>query len=335
MIDWDNLYTHLQSLDLTDDGLYSYEPLTGGVSSDIWLLKTGSKKFVVKQALPQLKVEDEWKADVSRNLAEQDFIHWVSESSPGTVAKILYADRQVPFFVMEYLGPPLQNWKDQLLAGDFNMSYVKRASLMLSQIYVRSKDNDDLANQFANHELFYELRIEPYLVTTGQRNPVLKVFFDREVVRLGETRRAMVHGDFSPKNILVSKERTVLLDHEVACYGDPAFDIAFFLNHLVLKSILHFENKKHFQLPLAAWKLYFPYVPEGDHDLELRVVRLLLMLMLARVDGKSPVEYLEERDRDFIREFVHRYLPKHPTIDFPTLINNLQKELTDYEYKEN
>ena len=51
------------------------------------------------------------------------------------------------------------------------------------------------------------------------------------------TKRALVHGDVSPKNILVGPRGPVFLDAECAWYGDPAFDLAFCLNHLLLKCL--------------------------------------------------------------------------------------------------
>ena len=60
-----------------------------------------------------------------------------------------------------------------------------------------------------------------------------------EAERLVTCRSVLVHGDFSPKNLLVSGDRLVIIDCEVAWYGDPAFDLAFLLNHLCLKALYH------------------------------------------------------------------------------------------------
>jgi len=137
-----------------------------------------------------------------------------------------------------------------------------------------------------------------------------------------------MHGDFSPKNILVDADRLVLLDHEVACYGDPAFDIAFFINHLTLKSILHFSKWSDLKLPELAWNTYFMKSNAPDLEgLKARSSRLLLMLMLARVDGKSPVEYLDENSRHFLRNFVSQILPSDSSSNFNAILENLKIEL--------
>jgi thiamine kinase-like enzyme len=136
--------------------------------------------------------------------------------------------------------------------------------------------------------------------------------FEEEAERLGRTALALVHGDFSPKNILVSRERLVLLDCEAAWFGDPAFDAAFLLNHLFLKA-LHLPSRREDFLRLAfvCWSEYRAGLADRfDVSLSSRIGRLLLMLMLARMDGKSPVEYIvEERKKEWVRDFVGRMLP--------------------------
>ncbi len=156
--------------------------------------------------------------------------------------------------------------------------------------------------------------MEPYLLTTGARHPALRSHFDAEALRVESTREALVHGDFSPKNILIRGDRMVLLDCEVAWYGDPVFDVAFFLNHLFLKALHHAPRRCGGEEMVGAfWRAY---VNERSADeaqtIEKRLVPLLLMLLLARVDGKSPVEYLAAPKRKFIRAFVTKHLPSPP-----------------------
>src|SRR5262249_35175669 len=160
---------------------------------------------------------------------------------------------------------------------------------------------------FAGHSCFDQLRIEPYLLTTGRRHPQLEDLFRAEAQRLGATRECLVHGDFSPKNILIGVDRLVVLDCEAAWYGDPAFDICFMLTHLFLKALLHAGAADSLQLIRTFRQEYIRVA--GRTTLEDRVPRLLLMLLLARVDGKSPVEYLEEPQRAFVRDFVCAHLP--------------------------
>jgi aminoglycoside phosphotransferase (APT) family kinase protein len=153
---------------------------------------------------------------------------------------------------------------------------------------------------------FYALRIEPYLITTGKRHPQLREFFDVEAERLRGTRMAVVHGDYSAKNILVSTNRIVILDWEVAWFGDPAFDPAFLLNLLYLKSLYRrHQFEEYLHLIHVFRRAYTRSLKHFDKALEGRICRLTELLMLARIDGKSPVEYLTaEEDRQLVRRFV-------------------------------
>ena len=289
---------------LIKDGLISDDqarltPLKGGVSSDIYLVEDGDRKWVVKRALEKLKVEADWFADVSRNSTERSFIEYVSEFNPSAVPKIIGSGDG--YFVMEYLGSGFRNWKEDLLAGTFDQDTAVTAGEILREIHHRSAGNEILLNQFDNMEQFWQLRIEPYLIATGIKHPRLHTLFEQEAHRLRDYRTTLIHGDFSPKNILTSKDRWVLLDCEVACYADPAFDVAFLLNHLLLKALYH--KSYYSQIRHMAEEFWQAYLP-NNVDLEARVSRLLLMLLLARVDGKSPVEYLvEEDDKNLVRDF--------------------------------
>jgi aminoglycoside phosphotransferase (APT) family kinase protein len=289
-------------------------PLTGGVSSEIYLIEDGEKRLVVKRALPQLKVKDEWIADVRRNDAEQAYFRHVGSIVPGVVPQVYFANSELGYFGMEFFGEEFTNWKHLLLAGACRVEDAELAGDILGRIHHRTYSNKALQARFDNTESFHQLRVEPYLLTTGARHPRLKDAFIAEAHRIKATREVLVHGDFSPKNILVSRGRLVLLDAEVAWYGDAAFDVAFVLTHLFLKALHHSPNELGIDRMIAAlWLSYLQSRPECHaRNLEQRVIPLLLMLLLARVDGKSPVEYLSLERREFIKTFVHTYLPSPP-----------------------
>jgi aminoglycoside phosphotransferase (APT) family kinase protein len=296
-------------------------PLAGGVSSEIYLLEDGEHKWVVKQALPKLRVQEEWRADTSRNLVEQRFIGYAGAHVPQNVLPVLLAGPEDAYFVMEFLGEGFVTWKQQLLAGRFDPKTARAAARLLATLH-RVSWNDAVARQqFRTEDNFYELRVHPYLITTGERNPSLRTYFEAEAKRLLDTRIALVHGDFSPKNIMLREERLVLLDHEVAWFGDPAFDLAFLLNHLFLKSFLFEDGAACLALAQAIWREYFDHLgTDREPALAPRAVPLLLMLMLARIDGKSPVEYLvgKEQERQLVRSFVSDLLPSGED-DFPSI----------------
>src|SRR5271167_1705404 len=277
-------------------------PLSGGVSSELYLVEDGAEKFVVKRALPKLRVKDNWFADVSRNETEWKYLEYVARLMPSTVPKLRFANPDAGYFGMEFLGEGFTNWKQLLLAGDCRTEHATLAGKILGEIHRRTSFDISLWKQFDTTENFHQLRIEPYLLTTGNRIPELRDLFFAEAQRIEETHEALVHGDFSPKNILVSGDRMVLLDCEVAWYGEPAFDVAFCLNHLFLKSLHHAPRSLSIESMIAAfWEAYAEGRRSGkSRPVEERVVPLLLMLLLARVDGKSPVEYLTLRKQQFV-----------------------------------
>lgn len=310
MIDKDSIVKTLVTNGLIDNGQVDFEPLEGGVSSDIYLLSEGRNQLVIKQALPKLQVEDHWYADVSRNQTEQAFIHYLEKIRPDAVPELLYTDADQQFFVMEYLDQSFKNWKRQMLKGEFEEVTARKAAELLSTIHLKSWGNEQLQQTFDTTENFKSLRIEPYLITTGERHPEFKELFFEEAQRLEHHHEALVHGDFSPKNMMVKPDRVVILDHEVAWFGDPAFDIAFLLNHLYLKMLYNWNAAKEiYDLTGIAWDTYFgAFTDKKSQELKDRIGRLLLMLMLARVDGKSPVEYLKEKEKNFVRRFVSHHL---------------------------
>jgi len=272
-----------------------WTPLPGGVSSDIWRLEVGGRSICVKRALPRLKVAADWQAPVSRNLYEWRWLETVREILPQAAPAPLAADPGRGVFAMEFLDPvayPL--WKAQLLQGRADPATAAAVGERLGLIHERTALSPDLAARFPTDDLFQALRLAPYLLHTAGRHPEVAAALEALANRTASTRLALVHGDVSPKNILVGPQGPMFLDAECAWYGDPAFDLAFCLNHLLLKCLVapsareallrSFVALAQAYLGQAAW--------EDAEDLEARAAALLPGLMLARVDGKSPVEYL-------------------------------------------
>ena len=287
-----------------ESGTVIFTPLTGGVSSEIFLVEGGARRFVVKRALEKLKVATDWFADTARNQYEQAYIRYVSGFRPDAMPEIIGSDAQAGLFVMEYLDG-FSNWKQALLDGECDNVLARKAGKLLGEIHARSWGAPEVLAQFDAMPNFDALRIDPYLRTTAAEHPALKGLILAEAERLAHCRECLVHGDYSPKNILFNDERLVPLDCEVACFADAAFDLSFFLNHLFLKSLYHAPDSTGFPAMVdAARGGYREGNPEHADAVEKRTAHLLPMLLLARVDGKSPVEYLTKTQQDFIRHFV-------------------------------
>ncbi len=280
-------------------------PLTGGVSSDICLVETDARRFCVKRALPRLKVAAHWEAPVQRNAAEAGWMRAVARWRPHAVPQVLGEDAEAGLFAMVYLAPetfPL--WKTELLAGHVDLEFAAAVGRDLAIIHSRSAAEPTLRTDFAHDDTFEAIRIEPYLRATGRAHAELARRFDDLARTTLATKRALVHGDVSPKNILKGPHGPVFLDAECAWFGDPAFDLAFCLNHLMLKGTRAGADKgRYLTAYFALARTYFARVDwESADGLEARAAALLPALFLARVDGKSPVEYLtHETERDAVR----------------------------------
>jgi Ser/Thr protein kinase RdoA (MazF antagonist) len=222
---------------------------------------------------------------------------------------------------MEYLDPTMfPVWKNQLRDGNVDANTAAAIGARLAQIHSVTAGDSQIARNFATDQSFYALRTEPYLLATSRLHPDLASILARMAHTLSRTKLALVHGDVSPKNILIGRRGPVFLDAECAWYGDPAFDLAFCLNHLLLKCV--WVSRAVGRLFVAFSRLVFSYLEgvtwEPREDLEKRASHLLPALLLARVDGKSPVEYItEESDKERVRR-VARNLLMHPVdrLDF-------------------
>ena len=294
-----------------------FTPLAGGVSSDIWRVDLPDGRIVcIKRALPKLKVAADWYAPVSRNAYEWAWIDFAARHAPGAVPRPLAHDGEAGLFAMEYLPPENHPvWKRQLLDGRVEPATAAAVGRLLATLHLASSRDAAVERAFDTGANFHALRLEPYLLATARVHPALAPALRALVERTAGTRLALVHGDVSPKNILVGPRGPVVLDAECAWYGDPAFDIAFCLNHLLLKSLARPERRGELAASFEAFvEAYFAEARfEPRPGLEGRAAALLPALMLARVDGKSPVEYLrEEGPRDAVRRFARPRIAAAP-----------------------
>jgi aminoglycoside phosphotransferase (APT) family kinase protein len=280
-------------------------PLTGGVSSDIVRVDLASGPACIKRALAKLKVEADWHAPVERSEYELAWMKTAAGIVPEAVPAILGEDREGGMFAMQFLpAADYPVWKAQLRDGQIAPATAGEVGRRIAAIHAATAGRQDIAQRFSTDHIFLPIRLEPYLCATAERHPECAERLASLARVTGATRKALVHGDVSPKNILVGPRGPVFLDAECAWYGDPAFDLAFCLNHLLLKCLWRpqwrdrylqcFDEMARSYLDNVTWE---PVV-----DIEARAAHLLPGLLLGRVDGKSPVEYLtDEADRNIVR----------------------------------
>jgi 5-methylthioribose kinase len=279
--------------------------LTGGVASDIWKIETADRVFVVKRALRRLRVAQEWTAPVSRNASEVAWMMTAGAVVPQAVPHILADDPVVGAFAMEFLDPTdFPVWKAELAMGRVDPAFAANVGGAIAAIHAATAHSKSVAERFANDAVFHSIRLEPYLEATARAHPTLAPILMGLSRQTLVTKIALVHGDVSPKNILVGSKGPIFLDAECAWFGDPVFDLAFCLNHLLLKCIWVPAAVDRFLASYDALKgAYIERVTwERGDAFEQRAARLLPALMLGRIDGKSPVEYItDERDKSRVR----------------------------------
>ena len=299
------MHTFLHELGLTGDVIAS-RPLTGGVSSDIWLVEMPDRRLCIKRALPALRVAADWQAPVERSTYEYAWMERVQEILPGTVPQLLGRSADGAMFAMSYLDPrdyPL--WKEVMLRGEVDPHFAGKVGAALGTVHSTTAKDASIATAFASDRIFHAIRLEPYLLATARAHGDIAPQLHAISERTAMTKHALVHGDVSPKNILIGPSGPIFLDAECAWHGDPAFDVAFCLNHLLLKCIPLRRRADDLLQAFAEFALhYLARVDwEDTGEMEQRCATLLPALTLARVDGKSPVEYIvTENDKRRVRD---------------------------------
>ena len=294
-------------------GVIGGERLTGGVSSDIWRIDLPSGPICVKRALSKLRVAADWRAPVERNVYEA---RWMRHAA-GFAPRLLGQDEATGTLAMAFLPPEdYKLWKDQLRDGIADAGFAAGVADALVTIHARTAADPGIASEFPTDTIFYDIRLEPYLVATARVHPDLAGRLLALVDVTQANKKALVHGDVSPKNILLGPEGPIFLDAECAWWGDPAFDLAFCLNHLLLKCLWTPRARdgflRCFDALAAAYLRGVTWEPPAA--LEQRAAALLPSLFLARVDGKSPVEYVtEEARKNQVRRTARALLTEPPS----------------------
>ena len=210
-----------------------------GSPGHVWRVELEGGAVCIKRALAKLEVADDWRAPIGRCLYEFRWFETARAIVPGSAPRPLGVDAARGFLAMEFLPPehfPL--WKDRLMAGEVDIEVARAVGARLGALHAATAGRADIAERFGGDDRFYALRLEPYLLATAARRPGVAAPLRALVERTAATRLALVHGDVSPKNILIGPGGPVFLDAETAWWGDPAFDLAFCLNHLLLKGLV-------------------------------------------------------------------------------------------------
>ncbi len=304
--------------------------LTGGVSNrTVWVERAGGEAWVLKQALAKLRVSVDWFSSPERVHREALGLRWLAQlAPPGATTPLIFEDHQHHLLAMQAVPQPHDNWKTLLLVGGLEENHINQFGRLLGTIHRRAFERrEEVAPIFADRSFFESLRLEPYYTYTAGQLPAAAEFLHALIDETRVCHLTLAHGDYSPKNVLVHQGRLILLDHEVIHWGDPAFDLGFSLTHLLSKAHhLPHQRTAFAAAAIAYWQVYaetlgealvaaFKSDPhpqplslpgrgesrqrrgEGSSSFEARAVRHTLACLLARVAGRSPLEYLDEAAR--------------------------------------
>jgi 5-methylthioribose kinase len=348
LLDADNLPDYLRSRGaIGPDTKVRVELLAGGVSNVVLRVEPeGAEPFVIKQARERLRTEVAWFSRLDRIWRETAVMSAVRPLLPaGAVPRILFEDREDYLFAMTAVDRQHVVWKQELLGGRVRPEVAVRLAGYLAAIHRGTHRQPEFEREFDDREVFVQLRVDPFYRHIAAVHPELRDPIDKLIDEMWQTRACLVHADFSPKNVLLVDSSTepgglqvTLVDFETGHFGDPAFDLGFFLSHLVLKGI-RAETKIDSFLDLVElfWERYSSEIASlGDDSafelatLERRAVANLAGCALARVDGTSPVDYLRQAaQRALVRQLCSRIF-LDPIQDLATVCS-LAKTLIQHE----
>lgn len=323
------------------------ELLGWGVSNVVLRVhRADGNDWVIKQAREKLRTRAEWRSRLERIWREADVQRTLSRILPaGTVPAVIFEDRANYLYVMQAVPADHLVWKAALLRGEVDLSLAERTAEILAAVHRQTASQAELQQRWGDLTVFDELRLDPFYRFVARRDAVVRQSLQDLIEETQRTARCLVLADFSPKNILLTNGEVVLVDFETAHFGDPAFDLGFFLAHLLLKAVFHAgEGRREtadalLQLAEDFWRHYQQELrqkepgidPAGQSGAALwnglagRCVRHLAGCLLARIDGKSPVDYLAEDQQEQVRHFTH-HLWKH----LPSQPEEVFRQLRDY-----
>jgi 5-methylthioribose kinase len=332
------------------------EVLSGGVSNQVlYVARADSQQgdFVLKQARAQLRTPQPWFSNIARIWREVEVLRVCQEAlaqdmdgSGSRIATphILFEDRTCYAFAMTAAPRQHAVWKTQLLSGEADGSIAAACGRLLATLHRSTWNSANVARRLGDRQLFDELRLDPYYRTVAGLDAEAAELMQRLIASLSDHPRSLVHADFSPKNLLVYRVGRMplpegegdlglmMVDFETGHYGDPAFDLGFFLSHLVLKAVYHAPDHERF---LALTERFFESYRDGMAGIDAEEYTALVARGIqnfagcawARIDGKSRVEYfVDSPRREPVRELC-RGLLRDPSSSWPEVLRRCDRFL--------
>jgi Ser/Thr protein kinase RdoA (MazF antagonist) len=299
------------------------EELAGGVSGTVLAVRGPGIALVVKQALPQLRVADEWLAPARRTDTEAAALRLAARLIPGCVPPVVDSDAEEHVLVLQHAPPGWRNWQAELLQGRAHVTAGSWAGDTLGRLHAATANDAVVAAEFDDYEAFSQLRLAPYYETAMERLPRLAAAMEPLVDEVRSARTCLVHGDYAPKNILLGRDGAWILDAEVAHFGNPVFDLAFFLAFPVLSALQRPEVSAACGEIIAAFNVAYGRRARALLPPPRSVAAHTGAMLLARTDGRSPARFLDKAGVRRARAIGERMLLDPETHDLSALVASL------------
>ena len=291
---------------INQEKIVQYKKLAGGVSSEVYHVRTNKNNYCIKRSLKRLLVKKKWIANTNRIKFEYLWLKHCQNILKRNIPNTYEFNDKKKYIVMEYLKTSQYKTLKQLFFKRIiNINTIKLISKHLYKIHSKSSNYRTKKTFEGNYKNFYDLRLDPYFNEVGRVYPKYKEYIKKINENYIKNSSTLVHGDFSPKNILVDKNKIIYLDAECCNFGDPVFDLVFFTNHLLIKSIfLRDKSQEFIKLYLSFYKEYLSNLSTKNFNSYIdRIIKMTPIMLLSRIDGKSPVEYIiKENIKNIIRK---------------------------------
>src|SRR5688572_28054533 len=114
--------------------------LAGGVSNKTVLVERATGDgWVLKQALPKLRVKADWFSDPARIRQDALALRWLPKlAPPGTITPLVFEDPRHHLLAMAAVLRPHENWKAMLLGGHVDRAHVEQFAALVGAIHRRA-----------------------------------------------------------------------------------------------------------------------------------------------------------------------------------------------------
>ena len=215
--------------------------------------------------------------------------------TPDSVPELLDCDAANFTLTMSRLPNTCTNWKQDMLEGRIHPEMGEKLGKILATWHNATAVDEAIKAKFMEGELFEQLRVSPFYRAVAAKNPNLQAVIKSLIEEITAEKIALVHGDFSPKNILATSDHSpIVLDFEVAHTGNPVFDLGFICAHLLCKTIRTNNSGEKEALISTANRFLDSYRQNCDLTITESLPLHVALIALARVEGVSPVNYLDE-----------------------------------------